>query len=261
MKKTIISMAWCVMSMSALAKNTPLTIAEDCTHKLTLPHGYTIANAHEDCDFSQNMIPVTHRGKVGYADRFGKIVISPRYEEAYGFDEGLALIKKDGKYGFINPKGKLVIRPTFEDAWSFKEGRAKIAQNGKYGFIDNTGKIIIAPTLIEADHWFSHRLVAVKKGDKWGFIDPLGRTKIAFEYDYASSFNEGLALVGKHPSPHSDQYHFGFIDTYGNVVIPLSYDHASSFIDGVATVTKDNQIFYINKQGKRLTTPQHTRFL
>lgn len=252
-------MALFVMSMSVFADD--INITSDCTHKVILPHGYTLANADEDCDFSENMIPVAYRGEVGYADKTGKIVIKPKFEEAYGFDEGLALIKKDGKYGYINPKGKIIIKPTFEDAWGFSGGRAKITQNDKYGFIDKTGKIVIAPTLHEADNWFAQNLVAVKKGDKWGFIGPDGRTKIAFEYDYASGFSEELALVAKKISPTSDIYHFGFIDRYGNIVIPLNYDRATSFVDGTATVTKDNQIFYINKQGERLTTPQYTRFL
>ncbi|WP_066803445.1 WG repeat-containing protein [Moraxella oblonga] len=259
-KKIIIGLTWLTINIPSLA-NQHTTIAEDCTQKITLPAGYTIANTDEDCDFGENMIPVSYHNKVGYANQAGKIVIKPTFAEAHGFDEGLALIKKDDKYGFINPKGKIIIKPTFDDAWSFSEGRAKITQNGKYGFIDKTGKIVIAPTLTEADNWFAQNLVAVKKGDKWGFIGPDGRTKIAFEYDYASGFSEGLALVAKKNSPTSDIYHFGFIDKYGNVVIPLNYDNATSFIDGTATVTKDNQIFYINKQGKRLTTPQHTRFL
>lgn len=230
----------------------PANVAEHCTHKIALPRGYTLANADEDCDFSQDMIPVMYRGEVGYADKAGKIVITPKFEEAYGFDEGLALVKKGGKYGYINPKGKTVIRPTFEDAWGFSGGRAKITQNGKFGFIDKTGKIVINPTLDEADSWFAHNLVAVKKGDKWGYLDPQGRTKIAFEYDYASGFSEDLALVAKKTSPTNDSYHFGFIDKYGNVVIPLNYDRATSFVEGVATVTKDNQIFHIDKQGNRL---------
>jgi len=43
---------------------------------------------------------------------------------------------------------------------------------------------------------FSEGLAAVKKG-KWGFIDKTGKPQIAFEYENALIFYNGLAAVSK----------------------------------------------------------------
>ena len=45
--------------------------------------------------------------------------------------------------------------------------------------------------------FFSEGLVAVKQDDKWGYIDLANKVVIPFEYDYASYFSEGYAIVGK----------------------------------------------------------------
>ena len=58
--------------------------------------------------------------------------------------DALFPIEEKGKYGFINKTGKVVITPQFEFAESFSEGMAAVSVGGKRGFIDAAGKIIIA---------------------------------------------------------------------------------------------------------------------
>ena len=41
-------------------------------------------------------------------DKAGKIVVSPQYESAYSFKDGLGSVGKDGKYGLIDRTGKWV---------------------------------------------------------------------------------------------------------------------------------------------------------
>ena len=48
----------------------------------------------------------------------------------------------NGKYGFVDQRGRKVIEPKFDYAYDFKGGFA-IIKNGKdYGIIDETGKIV-----------------------------------------------------------------------------------------------------------------------
>ncbi|MDR0829255.1 MAG: WG repeat-containing protein, partial [Prevotellaceae bacterium] len=66
----------------------------------------------------------------------------------FAFSEGLALFvvkEKDDKIksGFADKSGKVVINPQFEEARPFSEGFAAIQQKDKWGFIDKTGKIVI----------------------------------------------------------------------------------------------------------------------
>ncbi|WP_066803443.1 WG repeat-containing protein [Moraxella oblonga] len=216
------------------------------------PDGYVFEHDFDDCD-DLTLVPVTPVSQIGYADKSGKIVIAPKFEEAYTFQEGLALVKQNDKYGYLNPKGDFAIKPIFDDAWGFSEGLAKIEQNGKYGFIDKTGKIVIKPIYEDTDNWFDEGLVVAQKDKKWGMIDKQGKTKIAFEYDIMDKFSEGLALVAKQVGVDDDGdeiYRYGFINNAGKIVIGLNYEYATGFDDGVATVYQGGDYHRIDKTGK-----------
>ena len=55
-------------------------------------------------------------------------VISPRYEDAAAFSEGLAAVKKDGKWGYINAENEVVVPFQYDLAGEFSEGYAVVAQ-------------------------------------------------------------------------------------------------------------------------------------
>ncbi|MCW9707708.1 WG repeat-containing protein [Fodinibius salsisoli] len=76
------------------------------------------------------------------------------------------------------------------------------------------------PTAISS---FQEGLAKVQKDGKIGFINPNGEVVIPFQYDGATSFWKGLAMVKKE-QPGSDQSLYGFIDTSGTAVVPVSYD-------------------------------------
>ena len=44
---------------------------------------------------------------------------------------------------------------------------------------------------------FSEGLLCLKNHDKYGFVDKKGNIVVPLEYDYANSFDEGLAAVVK----------------------------------------------------------------
>src|SRR5437868_2238657 len=67
-----------------------------------------------------------------------------------------------GKYGYINKTGKVVLPAQFEYSEKFYEGLAVVKQGGKRGFIDMTGKMVI-PALYDqkTDGYFSEGLACV----------------------------------------------------------------------------------------------------
>lgn len=69
-----------------------------------------------------SLIPYRKAAKWGYATPDGKIVITPKYDEANWFSEGYAAVKIGKKYGYINKAGKLVIPAKFTVAKSFRKG-------------------------------------------------------------------------------------------------------------------------------------------
>ncbi|MGH9877786.1 MAG: WG repeat-containing protein [Nitrososphaerales archaeon] len=250
-------------------------------------------------------------GKWGYIDRTGKVIIAPQFDFARDFSEGLALVGKDGKHYFINDEGEIVIdshekigNPAYEFLGDFAKGIAfvkvegdlgndrgyidkmgklvirlkveptgnvtavspvnsvsrslvrdvsgeqylSIKVNGKYGYYDTKGKEIIRPQFDKASG-FSEGLAIVKLNGKCGYIDKTGQITIPLQFDYVDDFSEGLAVVGI-----GDKY--GYIDRTGSTVIKLQYDRGLRFFEGLAPVKKGEKTGYINHNGTMIITPQ-----
>ncbi|HNC45726.1 MAG TPA: WG repeat-containing protein, partial [Acidobacteriota bacterium] len=95
--------------------------------------------------FSEGLavIQFTQDGKCGYIDKSGKLVISPEFELAESFSEGLAAVRIDcNLWGYINRTGKLVIEPQFRSVKRFSGGLAEITIGERWGYINQSGKVI-----------------------------------------------------------------------------------------------------------------------
>jgi hypothetical protein len=80
-----------------------------------------------------------------FIDKSGK-VIAKAYAFDNGpdyFQEGVArIVDAKGKVGFIDTKGKIVIAPQYDDAASFCNGKAEVAVGAKTFVIDLLGKTV-----------------------------------------------------------------------------------------------------------------------
>lgn len=236
--------------------------------------------------FSEGLAFVSEKhGKQGYINTAGDLVITPRFESASSFSDGLAAISLNYRWGYIDRTGRIVIPPRLVFADAFHEGMARVVTEGpctyiddddpcglgrviprsdlqpdqvrscKYGFIDRSGKLITLKTY-DAAKQFSEGLAPVKMGTKWGYIDKKGQTAIEPEFDEAQPFSEGLAVVQQAGLA-------GFIDRTGRFAIPAQFQYALDFSDGLAMVGfyitsfKDDKghidraFWYINKEGKQ----------
>nr|MBA2747262.1 WG repeat-containing protein [Tatlockia sp.] len=64
-------------------------------------------------------------------DRTGKQVISPQFDLANSFSEGLAAVKIKDKCGYINKIGKVVVKRRFSACEDFAEGLAAVKTFGQ----------------------------------------------------------------------------------------------------------------------------------
>ncbi len=125
----------------------------------------------------QALFPVSKNGKYGFINKKGKIVIEPKFDYAWKFREGLAMVGKTNRYGCVNKKGDIVIPIKFDRlGWQFSEGRMQFYKEVKqrWGFINKKGEIVIEARFNYA-YDFSDGLAKVKVGDRWGYIDTLGK--------------------------------------------------------------------------------------
>lgn len=84
----------------------------------------------------------------GYIDMQGKIAIppDPKIQKAKPFSEGLASVKIKGKWGYINRSGSIVIQPKFNGVSPFRNGLAYVKVNAaSEGFINHSGQYVWQP--------------------------------------------------------------------------------------------------------------------
>ena len=102
-------------------------------------------------DFSGGLATVSKEGAFGAINPTGDTVIDFRYLQLGDFKEGLAnfSLTDEQKVGYINTKSETVITPTWDAALDFSEGLAAVgvASNDKlkWGFIDHAGRVVIKP--------------------------------------------------------------------------------------------------------------------
>ena len=86
---------------------------------------------------------VEKKGKYGFTDNTGTLVIPCKWKLAMFFNEGLAHVKDDNdKWGYIDKKGSIVIPCKWKDAEFFNQGVAHVQnENGEWVKIDKTGKV------------------------------------------------------------------------------------------------------------------------
>src|ERR1051326_4328606 len=55
---------------------------------------------------AQDLFPIEDKGKYGFIDKTGKVVINPQFDFAQNFSEDMAVVKVGGNSGFIDKTGK-----------------------------------------------------------------------------------------------------------------------------------------------------------
>ncbi len=94
---------------------------------------------------------------------------------------------------------------------------------------------------------FSLKLIPVKSGDKWGYIDKEGKYAINPQFDEAHMFIQGMALV------KGTDGKYGFIDEEGKYKInPLYKSAQNTFSEGglVGVAQENGKIQFVDKEGK-----------
>ena len=78
----------------------------------------------------------------------------------------------DLQYGEVDKTGRITLNPEFTYLGTSPSDHRVLFQKagGKFGFLDHNDTIVIPPEY-EDGRKFSEGLAAVKKNEKWGFID------------------------------------------------------------------------------------------
>jgi hypothetical protein len=138
-------------------------------------------------------------------------------------------------------------------------------------FMDNGTPADIA-RLIAREQTFD-KLLPVKVGGKYGFIDRAGKMVVNPQFDEASRFQAELSRVCLGRCDYSskkDESKYGYIDESGRIVISPQFDRAESFFEGLAAIcvggcgyddAESHKWGFINKQGTIVIQPQFGKTL
>ncbi|MFM6131506.1 MAG: WG repeat-containing protein, partial [Sphaerospermopsis kisseleviana] len=212
------------------------------------------------------------RRDMGWAlvDKNGKLLGEPQWGMQWRFlraDLGFLPVCKGGQWGIVALDGKVLVEPAWEFVAPAKNGVLLSKPGTKAIFVGAGGQ-----TLFETGPWdeihgikspydweevrgFSEGLLAVRAGDKWGFIDETGKTVIPTGWHEVGDFHEGLAAVKK----ESDrQKSWEFIKTDGSPAFAVpaglkigNYWRAPRFRNGMVKGQKeDGAPVLVDREGK-----------
>lgn len=231
---------------------------------------YFINPIYKDASsFSEGMACVVmENGKPQFIDKNNKILFTvDKAESCFGFKDGLARVKIKGKWGFIDNTGKVVVNPIYDEAQDFKDGLAAVSKKDEkkdeilWGYIDKNGAVKINFQFVkDKNNWycdpgsFSNGLAFTSTdGNQWGCIDKEGKYQInpQFEGNSRAEFKNGVSLVSQGGS-------YGFIDNKGKYVINPQFKNARHFSSNnlAAVQHSDDKWGFINKEGKYEVNPQ-----
>lgn len=171
---------------------------------------------------AQNLKVTTDaKGRVGYSDENGNLLIPCKYTSGQDFANGIALVSKGNLYGYIDQTGQEVLPIKCTEVGEFDSGIARIKMGNLWGFIDEKAQIVMKPTYSFIGEYNEYGKALVNKGGRldgnghiaggtFGVIDRTGKELIPCKYkvlmEYGSKhwdwskdeneFNKTLEVLG-----------------------------------------------------------------
>jgi hypothetical protein len=190
-----------------------------------------------------NRFPVLIKGKYGFINTSGSLVIKPEFEAVQEFSEGLCAVRINGRYGFVDTAGKVIIPAIYDYATQFANGLACVYREGKPLFIDEKGNAAFDHSYKVISNFNNGRAYVQTHSEKVGMIDRSGLLVIDTVYKYIGRFYEGVAFVeglnhetiptGKKKTINE----LALINEEGALIMPYGeLESISGFYEGLYTV-------------------------
>lgn len=203
--------------------------------------------------FSQDLIPVKNeKGKYGYLTPEGTIALKYKFDDAGPFIEGMAKVRKGNKWGYINAEGEQVIPIKYSEMQDWHEGISRVALGGKitdgqlvdakWGYIDRNGNEVLKIEYDEIGDWLNGNIAYVKKGDKYGYINPKAQFVVPCQYKAVGTpnrfgyfwVNEGGNFKNWEEKDLNVRQDwggkYGVFNTQGEEIIPCRYKAVGTFL-------------------------------
>ncbi len=203
------------------------------------------------------IIPYRDGDRWGFAKPDGQIVVHPKYESTYLYEDGYGRIFEGELSGLVSPDGKVLIEPKYSYIANFRYGRAIYSdRNGKLGYLDEQGKEVI-PAQYDQAFGFNKGFAAVQKDNEYFLIKPDGSTitsignRIPAEYDpfVAPQLQQSEEQAEFLLFTQQEPYAMGLMDKNGNEILLPKFQNISMPVNGVVIASQEDYAYLVKLDG------------
>jgi len=158
----------------------------------------------------------------------------------------------DGTEKKVSLDGREISRTSVqvsEKVGGVHEGLQGIQRDGRFGFVDELGRLRIA-NRYEGIGEFSEGLAAIKILGRWGFVDASDNIVVNPSFEAATKFQYGRCIVSRGGK-------MGVIDKNGNVVLNLRYDSVATLSQNAFLIKLQGRQGLANHEGKVIIEPDY----
>jgi hypothetical protein len=178
----------------------------------------------------------------------------------HGFSEGLLAFERDDKWGYVDATLQVVISPSFDNADDFVDGLARAAADNwtAWGIIDRTGKWVIPPKYRYV--WSFQKGEAVAgfsmTGERWGLLDRQGNIVLDARFDRMGWPSRGMLTAGARIGEYLKE---GIINERGEWLVEPRWDDTDGgFTDDLMSAAVDGKWGVVSREGEWVIKPQYT---
>ncbi len=176
---------------------------------------------------AKSFIEEDYKHRKGIVNSDYKSILPVRYDQIKEIEsDSVYLFKNEYGWGSVNRNGAILFQndQRFEDVRDVSEEYIGVKINGKYGFVDYLGRLRIAYRY-EDIGFFHNNIANIKILGKWGCINKKEELIVQPYYQEIGLFNNGLSIARKDNK-------YGIINSSGKVKLPFEYDSINSLKQG-----------------------------
>ncbi|MBQ8969331.1 MAG: WG repeat-containing protein [Bacteroidaceae bacterium] len=156
-------------------------------------------------------------------------------------------VDEKGKAGYVNDAGTMIVACNYDAAYPFENGFGKVMKGEKFGLVDQSGNVVVPVKWDEINYDEVNHIYVVKTGKKYGLLGQQGQELLKAQYSYISPFNcygKALLASGGKSTPDTNAKKnylvgakYGVLNADGSVAIPAKYKGLYEFTKEIATNT------------------------
>ena len=186
-----------------------------------------------------------NESKAGYINTKNEWVIPPTYLYAFAFQQGVARVKKGRNYMYINLKGEPVIQDfdnyviqNYVIEPSDNTYIVGVRKECKYMVYDLNGNLLDTYDGF-INNWSGNAIFGVKKGGKWGYINPKNEIVIPIEFT-----NKEVGFFKNGGAEYYTDRGAGLINLKGEIIAEPKYD-SIEYVNGNIAIVSFNGYNYL----------------